>query len=110
MEQRVRLSIPDHQIGASAQDGFDESRDLVARVLVIGVGINEDISPEGKRLIDPRHERDGEPLVFTESKDVLDAEFPCDAGGLVRAPVVDHEHLDAVDPRNLSREPGQGLC
>jgi hypothetical protein len=109
MQKCIRLTIPYHHVGATLENRFDNFRDLLAGVLVIGVGINDDIGAELEGGVDPYHERNSQPLVFLEDYDVAHAEFFRKIGSTVRTPVVDDEDLDALDPWNLSREPDQSL-
>jgi hypothetical protein len=76
---------------------------------MIGVRIDDDVGTEQERRIDAGHERSGEPLVTEETNDVLYSERGGDGGGVIGAAVVDHDELDAIDPWNLSREPGQSF-
>ena len=72
-------------------------------VLVVGVGVDDDVGAELEAGVEPGLEPRGEALVVGQADDVLDPVF---AGHLDRAvgrAVVDHQQLDRVDSRRISR-------
>ena len=75
-----------------------------AGVLVVGVGVDDEVGAELERRVDAGHERRGQALAAPEPDDVMDAVRARDLGGAVARPVVDDEHLDDVDAREAPRQ------
>jgi hypothetical protein len=99
--------VADHHVGPPLDDGGDECCDVGGDVLVVGVGVDDDIGPELERRVDPRLEGGGEPLVVGELDDVVDAVGPRHVDRAVGRAVVDHQPLDLIDTRHMARQVGQ---
>ena len=76
-------------------------------VLVVGVGVDDEVGAELQRRVDAGHEGGGQALAAPEPDHVLHAVRARDLGRAVARPVVDDEHLDAVDARQASRQVAQ---
>ena len=75
-----------------------------ADVLVVGVGVHDDVGAELEAGVETGLEGGGQPLVVGQAHHVVDAVAACHLDRVVARPVVDHEPLDAVDPGQLTRE------
>ena len=87
--------------------GRDELRDVRAHVLVVGVGVDDDVGAELQARVEARLEAGGEALVVRQLDDVVDAVLARDLDRPVGRAVVDDEPLDDVDAGDLAREVGQ---
>jgi hypothetical protein len=76
-------------------------------VLVVGVGVDDDVGAELERGVEPGLEARGQALVVGEPDDVVDAVRARDLDGPVGRPVVDDQPLHDVEARDLAREVGQ---
>ena len=101
------LAVADHHVGAARDDRLDELRDVARVVLVVGVGVDDDVGAELERGVEPGLEGGGEALVVRQPDDVVDAVRARDLDRAVGRAVVDHEPLDLVHARNLAREVGE---
>ena len=70
-----------------------------AGVLVVGVGVDDEVGARLERRVDAGRERRRQPLVAAQPDDVVDAARARDVRGAVARPVVDDQHLDHVDAR-----------
>ncbi len=90
-------------------DRADQGRDVAAVVLVIGVGVDDDVCARVDGGVQPLGEGGGETAVAVEADDVADAELAGDFGGAIGAAIVDHQELNGSDARDLAGEGGDGL-
>ncbi|HET6965849.1 MAG TPA: hypothetical protein VFH58_13825 [Acidimicrobiales bacterium] len=99
----VRLAVGHDDVGHLVEDRGDQVRDALARVLVVPVGVDEDVGAHLQGL--QRAVLEG--LAQTHVAGVVDeVAHPEAAGHLHRgvgAPVVDDQVLDLVDARDLLR-------
>ena len=63
----------------------------VADVLIVGVGVDDDVGAGFQAGVDAGAERRREPLAAAEADDVMHAVRARDTGGVVARAVVDHE-------------------
>jgi hypothetical protein len=103
MRNPVGLAVADGDVGLPGDDRRDEARDIGAAVLVVRVRVDDHVGAQAQRSVDAGHERRREPAVLGESHDVVDAELLRALERAVGAAVVDDEHLDLVEPGNLTR-------
>ena len=103
------LAVADHHVGAARDDRLDQLRDVARVVLVVGVGVHDDVGAELEARVEPGLERGGEALVVREPDDVVDAVRARDVDRAVGRAVVDHEPLDRVDAGHLAGEVGERL-
>jgi hypothetical protein len=80
-------------------DRLDELGDIAAVVLVVGVGVDDDVGAELQRGVHACLEGACEPLVVGQPDDVVDAVLTGDVGGRVGRAVVDHQPLNDVESR-----------
>nr|WP_276604464.1 hypothetical protein [Nannocystis sp. RBIL2] len=104
----VGLAIAHDEVGAAGEDRRAQASDVGAGVLIVGVGVDDDVGAEREAGVDAGLERDREPAVAREAQHVVHADLLGHGRGVVGAAVVDDEHLDAVDPRQRAREVGEG--
>jgi hypothetical protein len=100
----VGLAVADDHVGLAGENRRHQLRDVVPAVLVVGVGIDDHIGAQLQAGVEPGLEGGGEALVVREAHDVIDAARARDLDRAVGRAVIDHEPLDALDPRNLARE------
>ena len=78
-----------------------------AVVLVVGVGVDDDVGAELQRGVEARLEARGQALVVRQPDDVVDAVLAGDLDRAVGRAVVDDQPLDDVEAGDLAREVGQ---
>ena len=88
--------------------GSTSAHDVGAVILVVRVGVDDDVRPELEAGVEPRLEAGGQPLVVGQADDVVDAVLARDLDGPIRRAIVDDEPLDLVEPRDLAGEVAQG--
>jgi hypothetical protein len=101
-------AVADDDVGAALQDRLDKRGDVAAVILVIGVGVDDDVGALGQRPVEPRAEGRGKPAVGPVLDDVADAEAGGNLGGGVAAAVVDDQIFDLVDAFDRLRLGGDG--
>jgi hypothetical protein len=102
-------AVPDHHVGLASENRRDQARDLLAGVLVVGVGVDDDVGAETQAGVEPGHEAVREPLPAREAHDVIGTVLARHLRGAVRGAVVDDEHLDPLDSGHLARDPRERL-
>jgi hypothetical protein len=101
---RVGLAVADDHVGAALDDRGNELGDVVAVVLVVGVGVDDDVGAELQRGVEPRLEAGGQALVVRQLDDVVDAVGARDLDRAVGRAVVDDEPLDRFEAGDLTGE------
>ena len=96
---RVGLAVADDHVGAAVEDRRDELGDVAAVVLVVGVGVDDDVGAELEAGVEARLEAGGQPLVVRQLDDVVDAVGAGDLDRAVGRAVVDDQPLDGVEAR-----------
>ena len=106
------VAVADDDLGRPVDDRLHDLDDVGPDVLVVGVGIDDDVRAEAQRRVDAGDERRSEAAVAHEANDVIGAGLACRGDGAVRRAVVDHQRLDpaeAVDPfREIGNRTGDG--
>ena len=100
------LAVADDHVGLAGEDRRDQLRDVGAHVLVVGVGVDDDVGAELQAGVEPRLETRREPLVVGQPDDVLDAAFARHRDRAIGRAVVDHEQLDRVESGEGARQVG----
>ena len=77
--------------------------DVGAAVLVVGVGVDDDVGAELEAGVEAGLEAGREALVVGQADDVLDPVLAGDLDRAVGRAVVDHQQLDLVDARRSAR-------
>ena len=93
----VRLAVADHHVGVAGEDRRHELRDVAAEVLVVGVGVDDDVGAELQRGVEAGLEGRGQAPVVRQPHDVVDAVLARDLHRAVGGAVVDHEPFDLLD-------------
>ena len=107
MCDRVDSSIADHEVGLALQDRGDEFGDVLARVLSVGVGVDNDVGAEAQAGVQPGGKASGQPAIAGKADDVVDAALSSDGDCIVGAAVVDDQCFDAVYPVDVAGQVGQ---
>ncbi len=105
----IGLAVTDDDVRPTGQDGRDDTRDVLAAVLVVGIGVDDHVGAQAERGVDAGGERRGEPAVVGKAHDVVHSELHRPFARSVGAPVVDDEDLDLVDPVHHARQIRHGL-
>ena len=105
----VGLAVTDHHVRLPTEDRLHEVGDVAPGVLVIGVGVDDDVRPQTQGCIESRLEGRRESFVAAVPDYMLHAELSCCLAGPIGAAVVDHEPFDAVDPVDVRGEVGKRL-
>jgi len=107
--QRGHPPVTHHDVGLAVHDGPDQPGDVLPAVLVIGVGVDDDVGAQAERRLQAGGERCCQPLVLLQPDDVVGPRFPRHLGGAVGRAVVHHQHLYPVHPRQGTGQVAQGL-
>ena len=100
------LAVADDHVGLAGEDRRDQLRHVGAAVLVVGVGVDDDVGAELEAGVEPGLESGGEALVVGQPDDVLDPVLARDLDRAVGRAVVDDQQLDLVDALDLARQVG----
>ncbi|OPZ07625.1 MAG: hypothetical protein BWZ08_01743 [candidate division BRC1 bacterium ADurb.BinA292] len=100
-------AVADHHLGLVGQDRPDQPLDAVAAILVVGVGVDDDVGAVRERGFQPGAERRRQPLIAAEIDDVRDAVRAGHLDGAVLRPVVDDQHLNGIDAVDPARQIAQ---
>ena len=100
---RDRARADDH-LGAVFDDRPHQRFDVARVVLVVGVGVDDDVRAIGDRGFETGHERRRESAIDRMPHDAIDAEAFGDSRGVVRGAVVDDQPFDGVATGNLARK------
>ena len=99
-------AVADDHVGLAGEDRRDQLDDVGAAVLVVGVGVDDDVGAELEAGVEARLEGGREPLVVGQPDDVLDALLARDLDRAVGRAVVDDQQLDRVEAVDLARQVG----
>ena len=97
-------AVADDHVGLAGEDRRDELDDVGAAVLVVGIGVDDDVGAELERGVEARLEGRREALVVGQPDDVVDALLAGDVDGAVGRAVVDDQQLDRVEALDLARQ------
>ena len=79
----------------------------MSAVLIVGVGVDDEVGALLDGGVDAGDERRREPLVAAHADDVIHAAGARDVGGAVAGAVIDDERFDDVDPGHGLRQIGE---
>ena len=96
------LAVADDHVGLAGEDRRDQLGDVGAAVLVVGVGVDDDVGAELEAGVEPGLEAGRQALVVGQADDVLDPVLAGDLDRAVGRAVVDDQQLD----RRRSRRSG----
>ena len=100
------LAVADDDVGLAGEDRRDQLGDVGAAVLVVGVGVDDDVGAELEAGVEAGLEAGRQPLVVGQPDDVLDAVLAGDLDRAVGRAVVDDQQLDLVDPLDPAGDVG----
>ncbi len=95
-------------MGLAVQDGSDQPADVGGVELAVAVDIDDDVGPHLEGAAHTLAKGLAQPAVTPETG-YLGAGLARPLNGGVGGAVVDHQHLDAADARNVARHPGHHL-
>ena len=83
MRDRLGLPVPDDDVRLTSQDGLNQVGDSLLRVLVVAVGVDDNVRAVLEGVVDTVAERPGEAHVAGVEDEVLDPQLPCYLDGSV---------------------------
>ena len=101
---RGDIAVTDHHFGLAVEDRPHQQRHVGAAVLVVGVGVDDDVGAELQTGVETGLETGCQTAIVGQLDDVVDPALECHGDRFVGRSVVDHEELDLVDAVDL---PGQ---
>lgn len=87
----------DHHVGPVLKHRLSEQRYVGGYILVVGVGVDDDIGAEPQARVDAGHEGVGEAAIAGMAHDMVDAVRARHLGGVVGAAIVNNQPFDAVE-------------
>ncbi len=100
----MNLPVGDDDVGLASDDRLDQVGDALLGILVVAVGVHDDVRAELEGADHPVVERAAETLVADVVHELGDAVGARDLDGAVAAAVVDDEDDDLVDARDRLRD------
>ena len=97
-------AVADHQLRLARQDRCNQARDIIRVILVVGIGVDDDVGAFLHRTLQPGDEGMGQAHVDRQIDDMIDTAGAGDLHGAVAAAVVDHEPFDPIDPGQPARQ------
>ncbi len=101
------LPVADDDVGFARHHRRDQIGDVAAGILVVGVGVDDDVRPQAEAGVQPALEGAGQPLVLPVTDDVVDAEGVGNGRCLILAAIVNHQNFQAVNARQSAGQIGQ---
>jgi hypothetical protein len=108
MLDRVGLAVGDDDVGAVGEDRGDQLGNDFLRVLVVAIGVDDDVGTEFEAGVDATLEGFGQPLVADVAHDVVDAVPSRGLDRGIGATVVDDEDFDRFDAGDMSWDRREG--
>ena len=97
-------AVANDQFGLASQDGAYQKRDVGSIVLVVGIGVNDQIRPQPQAGLQPGSKGNCQPGMVRQAQHMVHPagarSFRCS----VRAAVIDHQKFDFVHPVDLARQ------
>lgn len=110
----ISLAIGNYNIGFMGQNWFYKFGNVAARILVIGICVDDDVGAEPQTGIQAMLEGVSQSHIFAVLDDVMNTKLPCNFGRAICAAIVNDEYLDAVNSRNgrgkFGNSGGQCFC
>jgi hypothetical protein len=101
MFRGVNGAFANDDIGRTVKDGADQFFNIIAAVLVIGIGVDDDVSAIPQTGVKACHKALGEAFVAAEVYDVMDAPASGDLYGIIFAAVIDDEIFNSINTVNV---------
>jgi hypothetical protein len=105
LDSRDRAVADDH-VGFAGEDRGQQLRDVRAAVLVVGVGVDDQVGAELQAGVESRLECGGQAAVVGQADELLDTVLAGDLDGSIGRAVVDHEQLDLIHALDAARQVG----
>ena len=105
----VGLAVANDQLGSAGQDGLDQLDDVAAKVLVVAIGVDDDIGAQLKAGVETRLEGMSQAAVAGKPDDVVRPGLAGDFAGAVGGAIVDDEDFDLVYAFDPARDGCNGL-
>ena len=100
----VYLPVADHNIGFVTQDGGEQIGDGVAGVLVVGIGVDDEVGTKPEAGVEAGLKGASQPQVFGMADDVGDVMVARNGRCAIGTPIVNHQRLNHINPRNVRRQ------
>lgn len=100
MRNRSRTAITHAYIDIACEYWCDEPLDIRSFVLVVGVGVDDDVGAEPQRGIETSHVGDRQTPSARKSNDVMNTKSGCNFARPIVAAVIDDQDLDDIDTWN----------
>ena len=104
MPQAMRTAVADHHLGLARENRLHEEPDVGRPVLVVRVGVDDDIGAELECRVETDRKGAREAEIHGEPEEVRGTRPARDTGRPVGRAVVDDERLDAREARQGARE------
>ena len=98
------ISRADHHVCFLPENRLDELGNGLAWILIVGVGVDNDIRAVPQTRIQPGGKRLRKSLMAFQLHEMVDAVLLGDLAGSVIAPVIHDKHFNHIDPVNAFRQ------
>lgn len=95
------LAVGNDNICFARQHGSHQLWNVTARILIIGVCVDDDVRAQTKCRFQSGLEGTRKPHVLPMGDDMVDAQTAGHVGRAVRAAVIDNQRFDTVDARHV---------
>jgi hypothetical protein len=97
------LTVTDHHVCPPIHYEFDEQTDIAGIVLVVSIGIDDDVRAVPERKINPCLESGGQTAVAAMANNMVCSTRACDGGGAVLAAVINDKNFNHINSGNAAR-------
>ncbi|MNV69901.1 hypothetical protein D3C71_1628330 [compost metagenome] len=97
-----------HNVGHARQYGRGQGRNILGVVLVVGIGIDNNVCAQTQACIQPGHKTPCQSLVARMPHNVIHTVFPCNAYGVVGAAIINDEPFHHIKTLYLPRQVFEG--
>ena len=109
MGDRLNRPFSDHKFCPILDNWPDQFGNVVRTILVVCIGVYNDVRAESDSFGQASHEGLGQSLVLGQAQYMVDATIASHLAGCIRTAVVNHQKLNYIDTGNLFRELGNRL-
>jgi hypothetical protein len=92
----IGISITNDQIRFASKDWLYQPRDIRGAILIVRIGVDDNVRAEQDAGVKSGRKRAGEPAVARHSSDMVNTCIARNGTGAVSAAIVNHEHFDAI--------------
>src|SRR5436309_8235174 len=93
---------PDNNVCTVPKDWRDKLSDVLRTVLIVAIGVDDDVGTRAQRRFDAGAECVAESASLRQSHDMRDAMGTCDVRRAVRTSIIDDEPFDAIESAELA--------